>query len=120
MTRGKRMYKEEKKQNEWRCTYKNEKESQNNEWRWTFGKAHGEKNEKELNTSRISYKDVIVGFQPTATHQKHVEDAKDIIEFQVKHNQMARLRKCWVGKIIKETASGNLRRRQDLTDIAKP
>ncbi|GJV63670.1 RNA-directed DNA polymerase, eukaryota [Tanacetum coccineum] len=40
----------------------------------------------------------MVGFRPTTSHQKHTEDAEDVIEFQVKHDQMACLRKCWVGK----------------------
>ncbi|PWA77135.1 hypothetical protein CTI12_AA195300 [Artemisia annua] len=99
---GQTMYnmdKEEKKQDEWRWTFKNEKKgNQNNEWRWTFGKVHGEKYEKGLNTSGISYKDVMVGNHTTMTHQKHMEDTEDIMEFQVNHDQMARLKKCWVGK----------------------
>ncbi|GJS50419.1 hypothetical protein Tco_0623781 [Tanacetum coccineum] len=89
----------DEKQDDWRWTFKIEKKaSQNNEWRWTFGKVHGEKNEKRPSTSGISYKDVMVGFRPTTSHQKHTEGAEDIIEFQVNHEQIARLRKCWVGK----------------------
>ncbi|GJU10289.1 nucleotide-binding alpha-beta plait domain-containing protein [Tanacetum coccineum] len=47
------------------------------------------KNEKGLQNVGISYKDVMVGYQPNANHQKHMKDAVDIIEFQVNHDQIA-------------------------------